>query len=183
VVPYLTLMTEEAPQREHDLREVFDAMRWIVRTARRGGIYPTTCPVVGGLPASPALDRGRVFVAMIRDLRELLRMLNSRDPSRRLRSSTVAHSSRRRRAAKRAGYDGAKRKKGSKVHLAVDTLGHLLALHVTPADEQDRQQVGKLAKAVQKETGKSVELAFVDQDTPERRQPRPRARRRSNCRW
>jgi len=63
----------------------------------------------------------------------------------------------------RAGYDGAKRKKGSKVHLAVDTLGHLLALHVTPANEQDRDQVGKLAKAVQKETGKSVELAYVDQ--------------------
>jgi hypothetical protein len=31
-----------------------------------------------------------------------------------------------------AGYDGAKRKSGSKGHIAVDTLGHLLALHVTP---------------------------------------------------
>jgi hypothetical protein len=38
----------------------------------------------------------------------------------------------------RAGYNGAKRRKGSKVHAAVDTLGHLLALHVTPANEQDR---------------------------------------------
>lgn len=37
-----------------------------------------------------------------------------------------------------AGYDGAKRRKGSKVHVAVDTLGHLLALLVTPANEQDR---------------------------------------------
>ncbi len=35
----------------------------------------------------------------------------------------------------RAGYDGAKCRKGSKVHAAVDTLGHLLALHVTAADE------------------------------------------------
>jgi len=33
----------------------------------------------------------------------------------------------------RAGYDGAKRRKGSKIHIAVDTLGHLLALLVTPA--------------------------------------------------
>ena len=41
----------------------------------------------------------------------------------------------------RAGYDGAKRRKGSKVHAVVDTLGHLLALHVTPADEQDRAQI------------------------------------------
>ena len=31
-----------------------------------------------------------------------------------------------------------KRKIGSKVHVAVDTLGHLLALVVTPAKEQER---------------------------------------------
>ena len=63
----------------------------------------------------------------------------------------------------RAGYDGAKRKKGSKIHMAVDTLGHLLTLHVTPADQQDRSQVKKIAKQVQKVTGQSVELAYVDQ--------------------
>jgi len=34
----------------------------------------------------------------------------------------------------RAGDDGAKRRKGSKVHRAVDTLGHLLALCVTLAN-------------------------------------------------
>ena len=63
----------------------------------------------------------------------------------------------------RAGYDGAKRRKGSKVHAAVDTLGQLLALHVTPANEQDRQQVDKLAQQVQQITGDTVELAYVDQ--------------------
>jgi transposase len=63
----------------------------------------------------------------------------------------------------RAGYDGAKRKRGSKVHAAVDTLGHLLALHVTPANEQDREQVEVLAEAIQEATGESVELAHVDQ--------------------
>ena len=56
-----------------------------------------------------------------------------------------------------------KRRKGSKLHLAVDTLGYLLALHVTPADEQDRAEVGRLAEAVQAATGESVGLAFVDQ--------------------
>ena len=60
-------------------------------------------------------------------------------------------------------YDGAKRRKGSKVHAAVDTLGHLLALHVTPADEQDRAQVGELARQVQQITEQNVELAYVDQ--------------------
>jgi transposase len=63
----------------------------------------------------------------------------------------------------RGGYDGAKRRKGSKVHAAVDTLGHLLALHVTAADEQDRAQVEKLAEAVQEITGETIELAYVDQ--------------------
>jgi transposase len=29
VAPYLTLMTEEAPQRDHSLREVFNGLRWI----------------------------------------------------------------------------------------------------------------------------------------------------------
>ena len=47
--------------------------------------------------------------------------------------------------------------------MAVDTLGHLLALHVTPADEQERAQVEALAEAVQEVTGESVELAYVDQ--------------------
>jgi transposase len=61
------------------------------------------------------------------------------------------------------GRDGAKRRKGSKLHLAVDTLGHLLTLHVTPADEQDRAQVGLLCEQIQEATGETVQLAYVDQ--------------------
>lgn len=63
----------------------------------------------------------------------------------------------------RAGYDGYKRKRGSKVHMAVDTLGHLLAVHVTPADEQERAQVKTLCEAVQHATGHTVETVWVDQ--------------------
>ena len=63
----------------------------------------------------------------------------------------------------RAGFDGHKKRKGSKVHAAVDTLGHLLALRVTPANEQDRAQVAQLAQAVQSVTEQKVEMAFVDQ--------------------
>jgi transposase len=47
--------------------------------------------------------------------------------------------------------------------MAVDTLGHLLALRVTPANEDDRAQVGQLVQAVQELTGQNVELAYVDQ--------------------
>ena len=62
-----------------------------------------------------------------------------------------------------AGYEGHKKRKGTKVHIAVDTLGNLLALHVTAANAQDRDQVGRLAADVQSVTGESVELAYVDQ--------------------
>jgi len=63
----------------------------------------------------------------------------------------------------RAGYDGHKRRNGSKVHIAVDTLGHLLALRVTAASEQERVQVSELAEEVQRATGQSVRVGFVDQ--------------------
>jgi hypothetical protein len=63
----------------------------------------------------------------------------------------------------RAGYDGHKCKKGSKIHMAVDTLGYLLALHVTPANEQERAQVTNLAQQVQEVIGNTVQVAFVDQ--------------------
>jgi transposase len=164
VAPYLTLMKEQSPQREHDLRDVFNAMRWIVRTGSPWRYIPNDLPPWQAVyQQSQRWIASGVFAAMIHDLREMLRMLNFRDPqpsatifdSRTLQSTPES--------GDRAGYDGAKRKKGSKVHLAVDTLGHLLALHMTPANEQDRDQVGKLAKTVQKETGKSIELAYVDQ--------------------
>ena len=63
----------------------------------------------------------------------------------------------------RAGYDGYKRKRGSKVHVAVDTLGHLLAVAITPANEQERAQVGELCRQVQEATDQKVEVAFADQ--------------------
>ena len=49
------------------------------------------------------------------------------------------------------------------MHIAVDTLGQLLALRVTAANEQDRAQVGALVEQVQGVTGENVEIAFVDQ--------------------
>ena len=63
----------------------------------------------------------------------------------------------------RFGLSMVTRKKGSKVHVAVDTLGNLLALTVTPANEQERAQVGELARQVQAVTQRHVELAWVDQ--------------------
>jgi transposase len=106
--------------------------------------------------------KAAVFEAIVEDLRAVLRLAQGRNeqPSAAIFDSRTLQSSPE--SGHRAGYDGAKRRKGSKVHLAVDTLGHLLALHVTAANEQDRAQVGQLAAAVQEVTGDHVELAFVD---------------------
>lgn len=49
------------------------------------------------------------------------------------------------------------------MHAAVDTLGNLLALHVTAATEQDRAQVDRLAEEVQRITEQNVEIGYVDQ--------------------
>ena len=104
-----------------------------------------------------------VFEAMVHDLRALLRLAAGRaeQPTAAILDSRTVQSSPE--SGPRAGYDGAKRKRGSKVHMAVDTLGHLLALLVTPANEQDRAQVEQLAAQVQHATGQSVELVYVDQ--------------------
>ena len=100
---------------------------------------------------------------MVHDLRAVLRQAQGRspDPSAAVLDARTLQSTPE--SGARAGYDGAKRRKGSKVHMAVDTLGHLLALHVTPANADDRAEVGRLAQAVQTATGNSVELGYVDQ--------------------
>ena len=100
---------------------------------------------------------------MVHDLRSVLRVAQQRQgqPSAAILDGRTLQSTCE--SGPRAGYDGCKRKKGSKVHMAVDTLGHLLAVHVTPANEQERAQVGELAQQVQAVTGEMVSVAFADQ--------------------
>ena len=164
VAPYLALVREDAPQRRHDLREVFNALRWIVRAGAPWRLLPTNFP-----PWEAVYQQTRrwlaagIFEAMAHDLRMLLREAADRMPQPRaviLDSRTVQSTSE---SGAGAGYDGHKRRKGRKTHAAVDPLGHLLALVVTPANAQDRAQVEALAAAVQEVTGESVELAYVDQ--------------------
>jgi transposase len=163
VLPYLTLLPLEAAQRRHDLREVFNALRWIVRAGAPWRYLPNHFP-----PWELVYQQTQrwiaagCFEALVDDLRALLRLAAGRAPwptaavfdSQTLQSTPES--------GHRAGYDGAKRKRGSKLHAAVDTLGHLLALHVTPATAQDRAQVEALAATVQEVTGATVELAYVD---------------------
>ena len=164
VAPYLTLMREDAPQREYSLREVFNALRWIIRTGAQWRMMPNDLPPWSTVhqQAQRWLKAG-VFEAMVNDLRALLRLAQGRpeQPSAAIFDSRTLQSSPE--SGQRAGYDGAKRRKGSKMHMALDTLGNLLAAHVTPASEQDRAQVSHMAQQVQEVTQQNVQVAFVDQ--------------------
>ena len=63
----------------------------------------------------------------------------------------------------RAIYDGFKRRKGSEVNMAVDTLGHLIDLTVMPANEQERAQIRQLCGVVQETAGQTVQVPWADQ--------------------
>src|SRR5258708_5192222 len=164
VAPYLTLLSEDALQRCYPLREVFNALRWIVRAGAPWRLLPTNFP-----PWPTVYQQARrwveagCFEALVHDLRLLLRLAAGRQgqPSAAIFDARVMQSSPE--SGARAGYDGHKRRKGSKLHQAVDTLGSLLALTVTPANVDERTQVAALAAQVQAVTGDHVELVWVDQ--------------------
>ena len=142
MAPHLMLMKEEAPQREHSLREVFNGLRWLARAGAPWRLLPNDLP-----PWAVVYQQFRrwseagCFEALVSDMRSISRAGKGRagQPSavilygRTLQSSCES--------GMRAGYDGYKRRRGSKVHMAVDTLGHLIDLNVTPANEQERAQL------------------------------------------
>jgi transposase len=164
VAPYLTLMAVGAPQREHSLREVFNGLRWMVRAGAAWRLMPHDLPPWYTVyQQSQRWLKAGVFEAIVHDLRAVLRLAQGRnaEPSAAIFDSRTVQSTPE--SGTRAGYDGAKRRRGAKVHTAVDTLGHLLVAHVTAANEQDRSHVTTLAAKVQEVTGDAVEVAYVDQ--------------------
>jgi transposase len=161
---YLTLMTEEAPQRDYSLREVFNGLRWMARAGAPWRLIPNDLPPWHTVfEQTQRWIKAGCFEAIVHDLREMLRLADGRNaqPTAAIFDGRTLQSTPE--SGARAGYDGYKRKKGSKVHVAVDTLGHLLAAHVTPANAQEREQVAELAAQVQEATEQSVTLAYVDQ--------------------
>ncbi len=164
VAPYLTLMRADAPQRDHDLREVFNGLRWIVRTGSPWRYMPNDLPPWHTVyQQTQRWFHAGCFDVIVADLRALIRLGEGKsvDPTAAIFDSRTLQGSVEN--GDRAGYDGHKKKKGAKIHLAVDTLGEFLALVVTPADAQDRAEVAELAARVQEATGDTVEVAFVDQ--------------------
>ena len=162
--PCLTLMKEDAPQRKYPLRTLFNGLRYLVRSGCPWRMLPHDLPPWQAIQQQTRrwIAAG-VFEDMAADLRRILRLVRERteDPSAVILDGRTVQSTPE--SGARAGYDGHKRKKGSKVHIAVDTLGHLLALRVTSAEKQERHQVEALAREVQQATGETVKLAYVDQ--------------------
>lgn len=164
LLPYLSLMREDAPQREYPLRELFNAVRYLVKTGCGWRMLPHDLPPWTAVyqQARRWLQNG-VFEQIAHDLRAIARTLAERQPD----PSAVIFDARTLQSTPesggRAGFDGHKKRNGSKVHAAVDTLGHLLALIVSPADMQERDLAWGLADAVQEATGGSVKVAYVDQ--------------------
>jgi len=142
----------------------FNALRYLIRVGGAWRMLPNDLPPWAAVQQqAQRWLRAVCFEAMAHDLRLLLRLGQQREgvpsavvlDSRTLQSTPESGAS--------AGFDGHKNRKGSKVHAAVDTWGHLLALKVTAANELDRAQVGELAAALQEVPGQNVQAAFVDQ--------------------
>jgi transposase len=115
VAPYLTLMTEDAPQRTHSLREVFNGLRWIVRAGSPWRLMPNDLPPweVVYQQAQRWLRAG-VFESLVHDLRELLRVAAGRNalPSAAVFDSRTLQSSPE--SGARAGYDGRSGARGAR---------------------------------------------------------------------
>jgi transposase len=164
ISPYLELLPENSCQRKYSSREVFNALRYLVRSGIQWRMLPHDFP-----PWAAVYQQTRrwldadVFADMMGDLRELLRLAHGKeeDPSACILDSRTLQSTPE--SGARAGYDAAKRRKGTKVHTAVDTLGYPLAVEASPANEQDRDHVAPLTEKVQDETGGTVDVAYVDQ--------------------
>ena len=163
MLPYLLLRPEDAPQRVHPIREVLNALFYVVRTGVQWAYLPHDFPPseVVRQQAQRWFDAG-CFENMLHDLRSLSRVQQGRnaEPTAVIIDSRTLQSTPE--SGARAGYDGGKKRKGTKVHMVVDTLGHLLTVLATPANEQDRAQVKELCLEVQDITGVKVEVAFVD---------------------
>lgn len=157
-------MDVNAPQRRRYLREVFNALRWLARAGA-----PLRLLSHGFPPWQMLYQQFRrwneagCFEAMLADMRSVIRVDEGRSgqPSAVIQDGRTLQSSCE--SGIRAGYDGHKRRRGSKVHIAVDMLRKLVAMTVTPADEQERAQVKALCEAVQQATGETVQLAWADQ--------------------
>ena len=167
VAPYRALVREDAPQRQLSLRGVFHALRSRVKTGCGGRYLPHALPPWEAVYQQGARGRdNRCFEHRMANVRALAPVLAGRqaEPTAVLLDARTGQ--RTPESGARAGYDGAKRRQGSKGPVAVDTVGQLLAAVVTPATEPDRAQGDALGQRVPPGTGQKGQVAYVDPGDP-----------------
>lgn len=162
--PYLELIPEDSPQRQYTIREILNATLWIARTGSQWAYLPHDFPPhkIVHQQVTRWFAHG-CFENMVHDLRMLTREQAQRHavPTVAITDSRTLQSTPE--SGGRAGFDGAKRRKGSKIHAVVDTLGNVITLLVTAANEQDRAQMYDLCREVQQVTAGNVDVMLVDQ--------------------
>jgi transposase len=81
IAPDLTLMTEEAPQRSYQRRDVFNSLRWRARATAPGRMMPNDRPPWEAVyQQTQRWLRASVFEAVGHDWRGVLRLADGRDP-------------------------------------------------------------------------------------------------------
>jgi hypothetical protein len=135
VFPYLLLSRQDSAHRQHDLCAVFNGIRYLSWTGVSGGSCPSSPPWPAIFQQMQRSVRFGCFERWVEATRILLREFAGR------KGQLTAECSRRRRAARGPGMKARNGAENRRVHIAVDTLGHLLALSVTPAGQGDRAQV------------------------------------------
>ena len=108
--PYLRLMKEDAPQREHSSRRIFNAVRYLIRAGCPWRMIPNDLP-----PWHTVYEQARrwmkagCFEALAHDLRMLLRRLADKEeqPTAVILDGRTMQSTPE--SGGRAGYDGYKR--------------------------------------------------------------------------
>lgn len=164
ILPYFLLAPEDAHQRVYPIREVLNAALWIGRTGSQWEYLPHDFPPykIVHQQLMRWFERG-CFENLAHDLHSLVRedALKEGVPTVAIVDSRTLQSTPE--SGGRAGYDGGKRRKGSKIHAAVDTMGNVMTLLVTPGNEQDRAQVYDLCREVQQVTGDHIDVVIADQ--------------------
>lgn len=163
VAPHLALLDPDCPQRRYPLRDVFNGLRYVVRSGCAWRMMPNDLPPWDVVyQQMRRWEQAQVFDAILAQMRDLLRHLYGKpdQPTMMIVDSRTLKSTPE--SGQRAGYDAGKKVRGSKAHVAVDVLGNLLALSVTSANIQDRAALETLAKQVQEATGESIEVCLAD---------------------
>ena len=148
IVPHLPAEPRRGRPRTTSLRAVVNAILYIVQTCCQWRLLPKEFPPF--TTVQYYFYRWRDDGTWLRINHELVMLAREREGREASPSAEVidSQSVKTTEAGGPRGYDAGKKIKGRKRHLLTDTLGHLVAALVHPADVQDRDGAPKLLGAI-----------------------------------